>query len=222
MKQYKIVEKFISINGEGQRAGEISLFIRFPSCNLKCTYCDTMWANEKNVNTIYITIEDIKNDINMYNIKNITLTGGEPLLQDDISVVIQEILSINNKINIEIETNGSIDLSKLEKINRERVYITMDYKLPTSKMEGLMKIENFDKLTHKDTIKFVIGSNYDLIRAKNIIKNYIKEGKVYFSPVFKEIEPKYIVEFMKEHKLTDVRLQLQMHKIIWNPDERGV
>ncbi|MDN5305336.1 MAG: 7-carboxy-7-deazaguanine synthase [Fusobacteriaceae bacterium] len=197
MKQYKIVEKFISINGEGQRSGELSLFIRFPNCNLKCSYCDTMWANEENVDTIYITIEDIKNDINMYNVKNITITGGEPLLQENIDEIIEDILSIKNNINIEIETNGSIDLSKLDKVNREKVHITMDYKLPTSKMEEFMKVENFDKLTHKDTIKFVVGSNYDLIRAKNIIENHIKEGKIYFSPVF-------------------------MHKIIWNPEERGV
>jgi 7-carboxy-7-deazaguanine synthase len=222
MKQYKIVEKFISINGEGQRSGELSLFIRFPNCNLKCSYCDTMWANEENVDTIYITIEDIKNDINMHNIKNITITGGEPLLQDDLDEIIQEILNINEDINIEIETNGSVDLSKLAKVDRDRVHITMDYKLPTSKMEDLMKVENFDKLTHNDTIKFVVGSNYDLIRAKNIIENYIKKGKIYFSPVFKEIEPQSIVEFMKKHKLNNVRLQLQLHKIIWNPEERGV
>lgn len=222
MKQYKIVEKFISINGEGQRAGELSLFIRFPYCNLSCSYCDTMWANEENVETIYVTIEDIKNDINMHNIKNITITGGEPLLQDDLDEIIQEILNINEDINIEIETNGSVDLSKLAKVDRDRVHITMDYKLPTSKMEDLMKVENFDKLTHNDTIKFVVGSNYDLIRAKNIIENYIKKGKIYFSPVFKEIEPQSIVEFMKKHKLNNVRLQLQLHKIIWNPEERGV
>jgi 7-carboxy-7-deazaguanine synthase len=181
-----------------------------------------MWANEENVDTIYITIEDIKNDINMHNIKNITITGGEPLLQDDLDEIIQEILNINEDINIEIETNGSVDLSKLAKVDRDRVHITMDYKLPTSKMEDLMKVENFDKLTHNDTIKFVVGSNYDLIRAKNIIENYIKKGKIYFSPVFKEIEPQSIVEFMKKHKLNNVRLQLQLHKIIWNPEERGV
>ena len=100
----------------------------------------------------------------------------------------------------------------------------MDYKLPVSGMEDKMCLKNFDILTYKDTVKFVSGSIEDLERAREIIERYglIDKCHVYISPVFGKINLPDIVEYMKEHKMNKVNMQLQMHKFIWDPQERGV
>jgi len=92
MKYYNVVEKFISINGEGQRSGELAVFIRLAKCNLRCNYCDTMWANEENVTVTPMTKEDIYNYILDSKVKNITLTGGEPLLDLKVKDLIEYIV----------------------------------------------------------------------------------------------------------------------------------
>ena len=125
---------------------------------------------------------------------------------------------------VEIETNGSADVSDVVKIKGERPALTMDYKLPTSGMESHMRTENFALLEKKDTLKFVAGSRADLERALEIIREFrlIEKCSVYISPVFGKIEPAEIVDFMLENKLNGVNVQLQMHKFIWDPNMRGV
>ena len=123
---------------------------------------------------------------------------------------------------MEIETNGSVNLSPFLKY--ENTSFTMDYKLPESDMEKYMDLENFKILRKKDTLKFVASSVNDLKKAKDIIEKYdlIDRVNIIFSPVFGKIELTDIVDFLKDNKLNDVRMQLQMHKFIWAPDERGV
>ena len=106
--KYKVAEKFVSINGEGKRAGQLAVFVRFAGCNLKCRYCDTMWANEPDASFDIMTDEQILSYILDTKVKNVTLTGGEPLLQNNISGLIT--LLIENGIRVEIETNGSIPI----------------------------------------------------------------------------------------------------------------
>lgn len=221
--KYKVVEKFVSINGEGRLAGQLAIFIRFAGCNLDCSYCDTTWANEDNVSYELMTKEDIYNYIKSTKIKNITLTGGEPLLNENIIDLINFLLC-DNTITIEIETNGSIDLSKFFKPNEPRLKFTMDYKLPSSNMENNMLVNNFKYLTSKDTLKFVSGNTEDLIKAKFIIEKFDLTNKtnVYISPVFGQINLSDIVQFMKNNTMNDITLQVQLHKIIWKPEERGV
>ncbi len=216
----QVVEKFISINGEGMRAGELSVFIRFRGCNLMCSYCDTTWANEPFVNYTEETPEEIYSYIKGTGIKNVTLTGGEPLLQKDVDRFIGLILS-GGDYRVEIETNGSVDINRFE---NSPAVVTMDYKLPSSGFEESMLTENFEHLKKEDSVKFVAGSLVDLERALDIINEYSLTEKcnVIISPVFGMIKPESIVEFMKRNKLNDVRLQLQLHKTIWNPDLRGV
>ena len=79
---YQVVEKFVSINGEGRRAGELAVFIRMKGCNLHCSYCDTYWANESDCESTEMTADEIISYIEESRIRNITLTGGEPLLRE--------------------------------------------------------------------------------------------------------------------------------------------
>ena len=155
-------------------------------------------------------------------VKNVTLTGGEPLLREGIENVIT-VLAENN-LNIEIETNGSVYLDKIRKLHKENVTFTMDYKLSCSGMEAAMNLDNFNILSSNDTVKFVAGCREDLIKAKQIIEKYNLYGKcnIYISPVFGMIEPEEIVNFMKENVMNDVNMQIQLHKIIWSPDKKGV
>ena len=218
---FKVVEIFESINGEGMRAGELAVFVRMKGCNLSCNYCDTMWANEADCEFEEMTADRIVERVKKSGIKNVTLTGGEPLLQKDADKLLK-LFSDEKDIRVEIETNGSVNLSPFLKY--ENTSFTMDYKLPESDMEKYMDLENFKILRKKDTLKFVASSVNDLKKAKDIIEknDLIDRENIIFSPVFGKIELTDIVDFLKDNKLNDVRMQLQMHKFIWAPDERGV
>lgn len=219
---FKVVEKFVSINGEGRLCGQLAIFIRFAGCNLNCSYCDTTWANEKNVSYDLMSSQDIYEYIKSTKVKNITLTGGEPLLQHGILELL-ELLSKDNELHVEIETNGSVLLDKFCNIENPPSF-TMDYKLPSSNMEDKMDVANFEHLTKKDTVKFVCGSLDDLKKSKYIIDKYNLIGtvSVYLSPVFGKINISDMVEFMKDTNMNDVNLQIQIHKIIWDKNKRGV
>ncbi|WP_077610325.1 putative 7-carboxy-7-deazaguanine synthase QueE [Clostridium sp. Marseille-P2415] len=222
MTRYKVVEKFVSINGEGVLAGQLAVFIRFKGCNLSCSYCDTAWANEKQADFVFMTGLQIYRYIKETGIKNVTLTGGEPLLQPDIRDLLS-MLSGDKDLHIEIETNGSIGLSDFINFKNPPSF-TMDYKLPGSFMESEMLISNLKLLTKKDTVKFVAGSTEDLNRAKEIMTAHelTKKCHVHISTVFGKLGLKEVVEYMKQNGMNDVTLQLQMHKIIWGPGETGV
>ena len=218
----RVAEKFISINGEGVRAGELAVFVRFQGCNLRCHYCDTKWALAKDCPYEEMSPEQIHAYTKRTGIKNVTLTGGEPLLHKDMDRLLA-ILLADEDLRVEIETNGAVDLLKFCACPGRPVF-TMDYKLPSSGYEKSMVLSNFELLSPDDTVKFVSGSTEDLEKAYQIIQEYdlLRRCHVYFSPVFGDIEPAEIVSFMMDHKLNEARLQIQMHKVIWDPDKRGV
>ncbi len=218
----RVAEKFISINGEGVRAGELAVFVRFQGCNLRCHYCDTKWALAKDCPYEEMSPEQIHAYTKRTGIKNVTLTGGEPLLHKDMDRLLA-ILLADEDLRVEIETNGAVNLRKFCACPGRPVF-TMDYKLPSSGYEKSMVLSNFELLSPDDTVKFVSGSTEDLERAYQIIQEYdlLRKCHVYFSPVFGDIEPVEIVNFMMDHKLNEARLQIQMHKVIWHPDKRGV
>ena len=219
----RVAEKFISINGEGTRAGELAVFVRFTGCNLRCSYCDTMWANEPGCPYEDMSPAQICDYVRSTGIKNVTLTGGEPLLQKDMGELIGLLIK-ECDVRVEIETNGAVDLRPFSELPEGRPVFTMDYKLPSSGCEDRMIMENFSVLEAEDTVKFVSGSPADLERAGEIIEKYglLDRCHVYFSPVFGRIEPVEIVEFMLNKRMNKARIQIQMHKVIWDPDERGV
>ncbi len=215
----QVIEKFVSINGEGLRQGELALFIRFAGCNLRCSYCDTLYSFE-NPKYKEESIDDLVKYAKGQNIKNITLTGGEPLLQKDINLLIEKLRK--EDFRVEIETNGSIDISKF--YNDDKVSYTLDYKLPISLMENKMNLENYNFISKKDSVKFVCGTKEDLEKAKTIILKYDLQNKTncLLSPVFNMINLEDMVKFLINNNLNDVRLCLQIHKIIWDPNKRGV
>lgn len=222
MAVYKVVEIFTSINGEGVLAGQLAVFVRFQGCNLQCAFCDTKWANEVTAPYTEMSEQDIYETIKATGIRNVTLTGGEPLLQPEITALLQ-LLGKDAFLQVEIETNGSVELQPYMDLEQPPCF-TMDYKLPCSGMEAYMCTENLRKLRKQDTVKFVAGSMADLERASAVIKQYDLIGKchVYLSPVFGDINPADMVDYMKEHCMNGVNLQLQMHKVIWDPDAKGV
>ena len=222
MPRYKVVEIFESINGESKRAGQLALFVRFKGCNLDCSYCDTKWANSSDTKYTLLSEDEIYNIALESKIKNITLTGGEPLLQDNIGVLLEKLLFDGN-FNVEIETNGSVSLEEFRK-NFNTLSFTMDYKLPASNMEHQMNLDNFRYISYNDTVKFVTSNITDLESSREIMEKYHLIGRcaIYLSPVYGEINLQDMVEFMKKHKMNGVNLQLQLHKIIWDPNAKGV
>ena len=166
----RVAEKFISINGEGVRAGELAVFVRFQGCNLRCHYCDTKWALAKDCPYEEMSPEQIHAYTKRTGIKNVTLTGGEPLLHKDMDRLLA-ILLADEDLRVEIETNGAVDLRKFCACPGRPVF-TMDYKLPSSGYEKSMVLSNFELLSPDDTVKFVSGSTQDLERAYQVIQDY--------------------------------------------------
>ena len=242
MFKMKVVEIFNSIDGEGIRTGELTTFIRLWGCNLRCSYCDTRYSycqeNEETVPYKEMAIEEIIKECDKYDTDNITLTGGEPLIHLDVRYLLKALSEAGYNVNV--ETNGSVPLRSYynsagyQEVGFENVWFTVDYKSLSSTMNDKMNIDNFDVRKnnwHNVVYKFVVGSKEDLLKAEEIIKDYIltendNQNVIYFSPIFGDIEPKEIVEFMQEHKLfnakTPIRCQLQLHKFIWPVDQRGV
>ncbi len=218
--KYRIAETFLSVNGEGPNAGYPAFFIRFSGCNLRCSYCDTAWAQEWESFTALLSAEDLRGLTLKSGAKHITLTGGEPLLQKELLPLILE-LGKDNDLQFEIETNGAVEIAPYL---LPRVRVTMDYKLPGSGMESRMLLSNLPLLRKQDSVKFVCKDRNDLEKSEQIIREYGFMGRcqIFFSPVFGQIAPKDMVDFLLTRQLWGARVQLQLHKYIWHPDERGV
>lgn len=222
---FNIVEKFLSIDGEGPTSGQLATFIRFQGCNLRCSWCDTTYSWDKESTSETLSANEIYNYIKENKVTNITLTGGEPLMQENIDELL-ELLNLDDNLNIHIETNGSVNIEPFKKrhtTNNNISYI-VDFKLPSSSMSNKMELRNLEIVDNNDVYKFVVGNSEDLQVAYDIISKYDLTSKclVYLSPVSGNIDMQEIVEFMKEKRLNKVRLQIQLHKIIWDKNARGV
>jgi len=212
----KVIEIFYSIEGEGKRAGIPCTFIRLAGCNLRCNYCDTRYSYTDEEAT-EMTIQQIVDKCYDYGPISITVTGGEPLVHDNIVELLKRLVFEGFEVNV--ETNGSIPLPR---INSPKLFYTMDYKCPSSGMCDAMDMSNMARLTDQDVLKFVVGSDEDLLRAAAVIDEYKPKAQIFFSPVWGQIEMSDIVDFMKERGFYHCKIQVQLHKIIWNPEARGV
>lgn len=226
----KVNEIFLSIEGEGIRTGLPSVFVRLYGCNLNCSYCDTRYSCENNEYTEMDVLE-IAQKVLSYGVPNVTLTGGEPLLYWDTNALIA-VLQCSG-VNVNIETNGSIPLNRLYNVystlfnscadlSKYAPIFTMDWKSISSGMSDKMLSENLDILRPEDVLKFVVGNIEDLEQMKEVITTHDLKCNIFVSPVFGKIEPAEIVKFVLDNKLNNVRVQLQLHKIIWDPNKRGV
>ncbi|MEJ5244765.1 MAG: radical SAM protein [Bacteroidota bacterium] len=217
-EKLNINEIFFSIQGEGTRAGLPCIFIRMQGCMLRCHWCDTDYALELNINKNIMSIDEILEKIKEYKCKFVELTGGEPLAQDNTYILAKYLCDLGYQVAI--ETNGYADVSKLD----SRVIKIMDMKCPGSGMSKFNNYSNFNYLDKKDEVKFVISDENDFLWAKDIIIKYNlleRVGAVLVSPAFGLIEPRKLAELILSSSL-NIRLQLQIHKYIWEPNTRGV
>lgn len=219
----KINEIFKSISGEAAKAGFPVIFIRTYGCNLRCSYCDTMYAVEGGEYK-EMTPKEILEVCEKMNLKRVVFTGGEPLIQPDAAELVD--LLCDNGYEVEIETNGAVGLPKfhttLKTKNKYLLSYTMDFKGHSSLMSSKMLETNLEFLSDKDVLKFVVGCMEDLVQIEEILLKNEIHAQVFISPVFGKIEPKEIVEFILETELNNCRVQLQLHKLIWDVNKRGV
>ena len=213
-----VVETFSSIQGESTHAGKLCFFIRLAGCNLKCSYCDTLYAQDKSCGAPR-SLESLVGEAVKSGISTVEITGGEPALHEAAPRLAEMLLA--EGLEVLMETNGSVRLD-LFPVELKKI---IDVKLPTSEMHEANDIVNYRFLRPGDELKFVAGSLYDLEYAYSWIKRWELDEKgvpLLFSAVFGKIEPAQIVEWLLERKIPNSRMQLQMHKFIWNPEKRGV
>lgn len=214
---FHVTEIFDSIDGEGKRTGYMAIFVRLAGCNLRCNYCDTPYSLTLEDTKETLTEEELLERIQSFPWKRVTLTGGEPMLHPLhhlVTVLGEEGYEVN------IETNGAIPLWRERP---EGVFYTMDFKCSGSGMKSYMNRDNFKLLTEKDVLKFVVSDERDMDEMEEIISEFPANHPEYFvSPVWGRIEPKELVEYVRKNGLKDVRVQVQLHKIIWDPSMRGV
>lgn len=217
----RLNELFLSIQGETSSAGLPTIFVRFTGCNLRCTYCDTKYSYYEGDQ---ITPEEVMDKVRALKCKRICLTGGEPLIQPRAEM--QQLLDklAEEGYEVSIETDGSIDISKFSLHPKQRFIV--DMKVPSSGMSEKMHLPNLQHIVpERDEIKFVVGNRADYDWCLDLIKTHgldPQQGyQLLFSPIFREIELEDLVNWILEDGL-DARFQVQLHKIVWDPDKRGV
>jgi 7-carboxy-7-deazaguanine synthase len=214
-KTVTINEIYHSIQGESTWAGHPCVFVRLTFCDLRCNYCDTEYAFYEGKKQ---TLREIIERVRSFQCPLVEITGGEPLLQKNV-VPLMTLLADAGYIVL-LETSGAHDISAVD----PRVHRIMDLKTPGSGECNRNLFSNIEHLTKRDEVKFVIGSREDYDWSRQQIDRYEladRCGTILFSPIFGRIEPREIVDSILADKLP-VRFQLQMHKFIWPPTERGV
>ena len=210
----KINEIYLSVQGESTHTGLPCIFIRLTGCNLRCSWCDTAYAFHEGKN---MSIDEILQKIENFGIHLVEITGGEPLMQDNVYTLMRRL--IENGYKVMLETGGSISLERVPK----DVIKIMDLKCPGSGGQDKNNLDNLKLLAPHDEVKFVILDKKDYEWSRDIIKKYkINEtAHILLSPVFDKLELKEMVKWILEDRLP-VRLQTQLHKIIWDKNTIGV
>jgi len=192
------------------------VFVRLTGCNLRCSYCDTTYAYEEGV---WLAVSEIEQAVRRFNCRVVEVTGGEPLLQGETPDLIRRLL--DRGFTVLLETNGSQDIRLVD----GRCIRIVDVKLPSSG-EGLRnRLDNLRHLSARDEVKFVVGGREDFDCAKRILSAYPDIGQLdnppLFSAAYGRLPLAMLAEWILEDRLT-VRLQVQLHKMIWGEDKRGV
>lgn len=210
-----LIELFASVQGETSHAGLPTTFVRLAQCNLRCTWCDTAYSfGRGTAHTITSIIEKVKE----YGCHNVCITGGEPLLQENVHSLMTQLCDLGHQLSL--ETSGSLTTEHVD----PRVHVILDVKCPKSGMSDKNYWPNIELLRQHDQVKFVIQDEEDYEYSKEICEKYKLHSKVkevLFSPVFGKLDSKQLVEWILRDKLK-VRLNLQIHKFIWSPETKGV
>jgi 7-carboxy-7-deazaguanine synthase len=212
----QVCEIFVSIQGEGTHAGLPCAFVRLSGCNLRCAWCDTQYAWEASDGTS-MTVAEILARLAELGPPRVEVTGGEPLIQPHTPALLHALCEAGYKTLL--ETNGSVSLKGLD----EAVVRIMDVKCPSSGQSQRMHWANMDLLTPRDEVKFVLAGREDFDFARDIVRKYglVSRCVVIFSPVFGRLELPALAQWILDEGM-DVRLGLQLHKIIWPDRDRGV
>ena len=213
-----INEIFYSIQGESTFAGRPCVFVRLTGCDLRCTYCDTEYAFYEGKKR---TLAEIVAEVEKYPCRLVEITGGEPLLQKRVHTLMHRLCDVGHTVLI--ETSGAHDIAPID----ARVHRIMDLKCPSSGECGRNRPANLELLGVRDEVKFVIGTDEDYAWAKAQVLAGApgwtsRVSAILFSPVFGKMTPLDLATRVMADALPNVRMQLQMHKIIWEPDRRGV
>jgi len=214
-KTLTVNEIYHSIQGESTWAGEPCAFVRLTFCDLRCSYCDTEYAFYEGTKR---TLSEIVDAVAGFQCPLVEITGGEPLLQKNVLPLMAMLADAGHTVLL--ETSGAHDISAVD----PRVHRIMDLKTPGSGECARNLFSNIEHLTQRDEVKFVIGSREDYEWSREQVTNHALAKRcraVLFSPIFGRIDPREIVEWILADKLP-VRFQLQMHKFIWTPTQRGV
>jgi 7-carboxy-7-deazaguanine synthase len=210
----RITEIFFSIQGESSYAGLACVFVRLTGCPLRCHWCDTAYAFYGGTEQ---SLEDILSEVEQYDCRLVEITGGEPLAQAEVHRLITALA--DRGYTVLIETSGAMDIAPVDR----RAIVIMDLKCPGSGMEDRNRWSNIALLKAQDELKFVLRDRADYDWAVTIIARYNLNDRqrILFSPVFGELEPQLLAEWILTDRLP-VRFQLQLHKVIWDPAARGV
>ncbi len=210
----KINEIFYSLQGESTYAGLPCVFVRLSYCNLRCSYCDTEYAFYQGEDQ---TIEEILKQVKQFDCPLVEITGGEPLLQKNVYLLMDQLVEAG--FEVLLETGGHMDIAQVNPAVKRIV----DVKCPSSGEAEKMYWPNLTKLTLNDQVKFVIGNRTDFDYAIEVVQNYqlIKRCPVLFSPVFGKLKNRSLAEWILASKLP-IRMQIQLHKYIWQANQRGV
>ncbi len=208
-------EIFKSIQGESSRAGLPCVLVRLAGCNLDCSWCDTKYAQGQDGSEM--TIDEILQKVASLSCPRVELTGGEPLAQAGAVELLDKLCEAGYEVLL--ETNGSLDVSRVNKDVRRII----DIKCPASGQAERNLWENLEHLTSKDEVKFVIADRGDYDFAHEIVKEHdlTARCKVIFAPVWGSVTGAMLARWILADCL-DVRLGVQLHKIIWPDEDRGV
>lgn len=213
-----INEIFYSIQGESTFAGQPCVFVRLTGCDLRCTYCDTEYAFYEGKRR---SLDDIVGEVARHPCRLVEVTGGEPLLQKRVHRLMARLCDLN--YTVLIETSGAHDIAPVD----PRVHRIMDLKTPSSGECARNRMANLELLGPRDEVKFVIGSEEDYTWARDQVRAGApgwadRVNAILFSPVFGKMTPLDLATRVLADALPKVRMQVQMHKLIWEPNQRGV
>ena len=208
----KVNEIYASIQGESSHTGLPCVFIRLTGCNLRCSWCDTAYAFHEGKP---LTIEETLEKVETFDLPLVEITGGEPLLQDDVYPLMEALLKKGYRVML--ETGGALPINKVP----EKVIKILDIKCPGSGEDKNNHLENLQWLSPQDEVKFVLLDRADYEWSRDLLQKISPSTQVLFSPVYDELDLKDLSQWILEDRLA-VRLQTQLHKVIWSKDTLGV